>query len=209
MKKFFTLILSGIFLVSLLTLQIKAYTVSPNSGSFNTGSEQTISIFANPPDDKVTAVQVYITVENASIVPDSLSTSEAEKNKYSITRTCDEDYNGNTESQVCLNFAKTDGFIGNGDLLATFKIKFNGTSGVAQILSDVSTDDFLTGGYLVNMETVPVSNPALAKYTISNNQLPAVGIKDYPILVISLGLILVIVGTGFYIARNKARDASL
>lgn len=207
MKKVLSFMLTVAILLLFPVTSAKAVTVSPNTGTFSPNSEQTIAVLAAPPAGDVGALQLRLSLLEASIVPGSVSTSAADDNGYLTIGTC-EGQKKYTEDEICIDFAKT-GLVTTGDLLVQFKIKFDGTSGSAYVLSASGL------AYVVGSQIVPQEESVLGEYTIvANNtpaptQLPIAGIEDYPELVLILGLVTVAMGVGFFIWRNKAQNAAV
>ncbi len=204
MKKFLSFILSiGVFLF-FTPITTEAMTVSPNSGSFSPGAEQTIAVLAAPPDGEVSAIQLRLRLENASIVPSSVSTSMAEDNGYLIIGTC-EGQKKYTNNEICVDFAKSEGKVNTGDLLLQFKIKFNGTEGTSYIFPAIG-NAYVSGSQIVLQEDNTLGTySVVSNHTPTPTQLPVAGIEDYPGVVLGLGLLTVMLGVGFFIWRNKAQ----
>jgi len=203
MKKFLSFILSIVVFLLFTPITTKAVTVSPNTGDFSPGAEQTIAVLAAPPDGDVSAIQLRLLLEKASIVPGSVSTSVADDSGYLTIGTC-EGKKKYTNNEICIDFAKSEK-VNNGDLLLQFKIKFDGIGNTASILS-TSGNAYVVGSQIVLQESNTLGEyNIISNYTPSPTNLPVAGIEDYPGVVLGLGLLTVMLGVGFFIWRNKAQ----
>lgn len=207
MKKLLSVLSVAVVSLLMFPIPAKAFTVSPASGSFSPGQEQTIAIVANPPATSST-LQLRIKIIGATVVPGSVITSAAEENGYLMIGVCAQGNNMKyTETTVCIDMAKTSGSITNGDLLGQFKIKFNQGVTSATVLTDVENGYLLEGG-----NVLPDEGRGLGSYTVSvvntptPTPLPVTGIEDYPGLVIVGGVFLVFVGVGFFIMRSRSQN---
>lgn len=204
MKNLLYVISFAVVSLLMMPLTANAYTVSPDTGSYAPGDEQTIAILAAPPGETST-LQLRLAVVNATIVPGSINTSAAEENGYLFIGVCP-DNTKYTTTTICIDIAKTTGLIANGDLLGQFKIKFN--SGVSSATIVTNTEN----GYLIGSNVQVDEGRGLGAYVINTantptpTPLPVTGIEDYPILVIAGGVFLVFVGMGFFIMRSKSQN---
>ncbi len=204
MKKLLSIFSLAVLSLLVLPTSVYAYTVSPDSGSYAPGDEQTIAILASPPGETST-LQLRLSVVNATIVPGSINTSAAEENGYLFIGVCP-DNTKYTTTTLCIDIAKTTGMIANGDLLGQFKIKFN--SGVSSATLVTNTEN----GYLIGSSVQPDEGRGLGSYLVSvintptPTPLPVTGIEDYPGLVIVGGVFLVFVGMGFFIIRSRSQS---
>lgn len=204
MKKILSTLITSLVLFSLFTVPVSAVSASPNSGTYTPGSEQTIAILADPPNSGVTSVQLRLNLTGATIVDGTVSTSSAEDNGFLVIGVCS---NGRKYSatEVCIDMAKTSGFVTDGELLVQMKIRFAQTGGSA-VLSTGSEN-----GYLVATTVTLDANRTLGTYTVTaastptTAPLPVTGIEDYPILVVIAGLATIFVGIGFFVWRDRSQ----
>lgn len=206
MKKTLSVLSVAVVALLMLPISTKAFTVSPDSGSYSPGAEQTIAIIANPPAETST-LQLRISVMGATVVPGSVITSAAEENGYLFIGVCPGGTGIKyTSSSLCIDIAKSSGTIANGDLLGQFKIRFNEGVTSATLVTAVEN------GYLIGSDVLPDVGRGLGSYTVSvantptPTNLPVTGISDYPGLVIVGGVFLVFVGVGFFIMRSRSQN---
>ena len=186
---FMVSLLSIILLSILLLTKSLAFSLNPNSGNLQIGTNQTIQIIASGVPPGANTANLYISLTGPCNVQSfTASSGLLELGTF-------------TSKQICKSIGVSGGgSFSNGQVLATFVVNCSGPGTLTLETSENCVDGDLPGpGYAVPGGSFVERNGTIGTFSVSNN-VPntSISILNFSILV---GLLLLI--TGFKLFKNK------
>lgn len=190
-------ILAYIALMTLHTSALFAATVSPSSGSYNYGSQITLTLAASNVLSGQTAINLDLSFTNATVVSYTAPSGGSWSTALAGTPQC----NGTalySSTKVCAALAKTSGTIVSGESLGTVTIKFDKLTGSSTVVK-TSNNEYING----DTDESEIDSGTAATFTVTGT-IPDTSLKDPVGRLIALGgVILVVIGLFLYRFKLK------
>jgi len=205
MKKLLAFIVGVLLFIPLTT--VHAIRLDPTTGIYDTDTEVSVALTANPPAGDFNAVSVRLNIEGGEIL-DFVQATGTEW--IGLTKDCLDNTTFFTSNQICLSLAKSTN-INSGELIGTLTVKVTGTSvkitkAEGNIYSDGENSVEDLGDAALYYNSAVTTNVVATSYPteeVVNNDSTLLVISIAVIAILAVGLIV------FFIIKKRNQSLTI